>query len=334
MARQEGIVLLRGRVGNLSFYKMNGKYFVRRKSGVSGERIKSEAVYARTRENIAEFGRASLSAKLFRRAFGPSIRSMSDTRITGRLTAAMLRVLKSDAVNSRGERRASNGDSALLKDFEFNKHCKLGQRFLAPYTASIDRATGVMNIDIPAFTPTVLISPPPGATHFRLRTSGAAIDFDGDRYTVTTAETAEIPITDTPQHPLKLSMSVSASSSHPMFLVLGIEFLQSVNGNFSPLSETSNAMAIVNVNDNPVHDTLPNVERVAITRQITAPAKRPMTGRKPVRFNRKRISDPEHKAAAERIRAPFVETRPALSRPPGGLPSLCPSLRTADCGKG
>src|SRR5688500_10816287 len=88
MARQEGIILLTGPVGNLSFYRMNGEYFARKKSGVSGEQIKSEPAYARTRENIAEFGRASLATKLFRSAFCVWIKSAADCRVTGRLTAA------------------------------------------------------------------------------------------------------------------------------------------------------------------------------------------------------------------------------------------------------
>ena len=66
MARQKGPILLTGQVDNLSYYKMNGKHFVRRKSGVSRDRLMSDAVYERTRENIAIFGQASLAAKLLR----------------------------------------------------------------------------------------------------------------------------------------------------------------------------------------------------------------------------------------------------------------------------
>lgn len=71
-----------GPVGNLSFYKSRGKYFVRRKSGVNGDRIKSEPAFARTRENISEFRRAVLATKLLRAAFTSLLSRVADNRVS------------------------------------------------------------------------------------------------------------------------------------------------------------------------------------------------------------------------------------------------------------
>ena len=319
MARQESIILLRGPVGNLSFYKMNGEYFARKKSGVSGERIKSEPAYARTRENIAEFGQASTSSKLLRRAFRELVRTMADSRVTGRLTAAMLRVVKSDEVNLPGQRRVSDGKTALLKGFEFNKHCKLHERFRGPFSTSMDCATGAMSIEIPAFTPTTMILAPPGATHFRLVARGAAIAFDGENYSVATSESSEIPINQTPQQPLKLSLSVSVSR-HPMFLVLGMEFLQSIkNGTYSSLGKNTNAMAIVDADDNSLFGPLilSREKNLRIRQKTLAPTSiLSSRGRTPTKRNRQLLLRQHVYNSAPKFSSPLRKRDPSLSHMP------------------
>ena len=66
MARQEDTILLTGLVGGLSYYKTKrGRYFVRRKSGVSRERIMSEPAFARVRENIACFSEGHSGNSVF-----------------------------------------------------------------------------------------------------------------------------------------------------------------------------------------------------------------------------------------------------------------------------
>ena len=253
MARQEGIIRLTGRVGNLSFYKSQDGYLVRKKSGVSRKRIMSDPAYARTRENIAEFRRGALATKLLRRAFSSVIRTAADNRVTSRLTSAIMKVIKTDAVSSPGERNVANGEVALLEGFEFNKNAGLAKTFSAPFTATIGRSTGTMMIDIPAFSPANSISAPEGATHFRLKAVGSAIDFESNTCSVATWQSADLPISGDVQGPLRLSHTVAPASANPLFLAFGVEFLQLVNGVLYPLTNaTSNSMTIVRVARHPV----------------------------------------------------------------------------------
>ena len=244
MARQEGLILLTGPVGNLSFYRTRDGYFVRRKSGVSRNRIMNDAAYARTRENIAEFRRASMGAKLLRSAFRP----WCDNRLSGRLTGTMIRVVQSDAFNARGERRISHGNCASLTGFEFNRDRHLKQIVPLHFIPSVDRVTGVMRIHVPAFTPEKMLKAPGGATHLRLKAVGAVFDFEGNTCETATSQTVDIPIEGAAQEPFTLTLAVAPGSTYPMFLVLGVEFLQAVNGTLYPLHDRGlNAMAIVAV---------------------------------------------------------------------------------------
>jgi hypothetical protein len=251
MGRQESLIQFRGAVGNISFYKSKvDGYLARKKGGVDGSRVLSDPAYERTRENMAEFARAGKASKLFRSAFGSLIASVADKRMTSRLTGAMVKVIREDALNSRGDRNVVDGDVSLLRGFEFNVYHSFRQAFDVQITSSIDRATGSLIIDIPAFKPNIAIKAPEGATHFKLKGGAAAIDFLNETYSVVEAEGDATPLDRTEKGPLQISPSLAPGSTHPLFLLLGIEFLQVIkSGEESPLKGGAfNAMAIVNVN--------------------------------------------------------------------------------------
>ena len=52
MAKAVGILSIEGTIENLTFYRRDGKLFVRRKGGVSKHRIETDPNYVRTRENM------------------------------------------------------------------------------------------------------------------------------------------------------------------------------------------------------------------------------------------------------------------------------------------
>ena len=249
MGRQEGLIQLSGTVGNVSFFKTkNGEYMARKKSGMNGERIKSERSFRRTRENMQEFAHACIASKLMRQALRSAVLFLGDGRASNRLTGTMIKILKADAVSKRGERNVVNGNPQLLEGFQFNRHADLAKTFLQQFTTSIDRATGNMVVDVPAFIPENMIVLPEGATHFRFRAGGAAIDFAGNSYSITTAESADVPISEVVQGPVQLTVTAPAASVHPLFLLLGIEFQQLTNGIMLPLSNGAhNAIAIAKV---------------------------------------------------------------------------------------
>jgi hypothetical protein len=248
MARQESLIQLTGCIGNIIFYKSIDGYLARKKGGIDASRIRSEAAFARTRENNAEFSRAAQATKLIRNAFWPLLQETADARMTGRLNGAMVKVIRQDAVNDRGARNVTNGDLSLLQDFNFNKIAKLATTFHAPFTATIDRPAGTLTVDIPAFDPARMIHAPEEATHFRLKASGAAMDFEKKDYVVAATESADLALAE-PQGPLQLNLVVPPASTSPLMLILGIGFMQKVvNGTGYQIADSAyNPMAIVRV---------------------------------------------------------------------------------------
>jgi hypothetical protein len=246
MAKVTGVVQIKGTLGDLCFYKSKDGYILRRKSSVSKQRIKNDPAFARTRENMAEFTSAATASKLFRRAFRPLFQRACDKGVSRRLMRLMSHVIKTDDVHGRGLRNVNDGEAQLFEGFECNENRRLGSSLLAPFSASIDRASGKMIIVIPAFSVSGGLSYPPGATHFRFFAGGAAIDFENDTYDVARSESSCLAISRDETPVIELIQEVKLAAQGHFFLLLGIEFLQVVNGAEFPLVGQS-ALAVVRV---------------------------------------------------------------------------------------
>ena len=252
MAKQKGIIKLDGTIGGITFYKSTQDgYLAREKGGVSGDRIANDPNFQRTRENGDEFGRAGKAGKLLRNSIRAMLQNASDSRMVSRLTQKMVEVIQEDAINPRGQRNVIDGEAELLAGFEFNISGKLGTTLYAPYTSTIDRVAGTLAVNIPAFVPLNMIAAPGGSTHFKIVSAGTEVDFENETFVVATSETAVLPWDTTATAVINLSNAVTANSTHPLFLALGIELYQEVNGQMYPLKNGAyNALALVKVDGN------------------------------------------------------------------------------------
>lgn len=251
MARQKGIIKLDGTIGDITFYKSKDGYLAREKGGIPADRIANDPAFQRTRENGAEFGRAGKAGKVLRNAIRALLQNASDSRMVSRLTTEMIKVIQEDVTNTRGLRNVIDGEAELLTGFEFNISGKLGTTLYAPYTTAIDRAAGTIVANIPAFVPQNMVAAPGGTTHFKIISAGAEVDFENESFVAESQATAILPWDANPTALINLSNAVTANSTHPLFLMLGIEFYQQVNGQMYPLKNGAyNALAIADVDGN------------------------------------------------------------------------------------
>ena len=248
MAKQASIIKLKGTIGGITFYKTQDGYLAKEKGGVDASRIANDANFARTRENGNEFGTVGKAGKTLRVALRTLLQDVSDNRMVSRLTAAMITVLQADTTSVRGQRNVIDGEAALLEGFDFNNNAKLSTTLFAPYTSTVNRVAGTLVVNVPAFVPANLIAAPGGTTHFKLVSAGAEVDFENNVFTVDTHDSGILPWESAATAVINLANAVTANSTHPLFLVFGVEFYQQVNGQQYPLKNgTFNALAIVKV---------------------------------------------------------------------------------------
>ena len=248
MARQKGIIKLKGTIGDITFYKTQDGHLAREKGGIDASRIASDPAFQRTRENGSEFGRAGKAGKMLRTALRPLLLNSADGRMVSRLTQAMVKVIQADLVSERGLRNVIDGEAELLFGFEFNIRGKLGTSLFAPFVGSIDRVAGEIKVDIASFVPANMLAAPTGTTHFKIISGGAEVDFEAETYVVATSETAILPWDSTPTTAISQVNAVTANSTKPLFLTLGVEFYQEINGQMYPLKNGAfNPLSIAKV---------------------------------------------------------------------------------------
>ncbi len=249
MARQTGIIKLKGTIGDISFYKTSDGHLAREKGGVDASRIANDPAFQRTRENGSEFGRAGKGGKVLRTAIRVLLQNAKDKRVVSRLTKDLVAIIKTDTTNERGQRTVQDGNLSLLEGFEFNLNGKLGGTLFTPYRTAFDRVTGDATLNIAAFSPIVRIAAPPGTTHFKVVMGAGELDFENETSTFENDETAILPYSAADTAPIELTASLTANSTLPIVQVLGIEFYQEVNGQMYALkSGTYNALAVVAIN--------------------------------------------------------------------------------------
>jgi len=248
MARQKGIIKLKGTIGDITFYKTQDGHLAREKGGIDASRIKNDPAFQRTRENGSEFGRAGNAGKILRTALRGLLLNSADGRMVSRLTQQMVKVIQADVTSVRGLRNVIDGEAELLAGFEFNIRGKLGTSLFAPFVAGIDRVSGDITVDLDSFVPINMIAAPSGTTHYKIISSGAEIDFENETFVEAHSQSDILPWDAVDTVPINQVNTVTPASTKPLFLALGIEFYQEVNGQMYPLKNGAyNPLALVKV---------------------------------------------------------------------------------------
>jgi hypothetical protein len=244
MPKQIGIIPVKGTMNNMSFYNTADGKMVKTKSAINRSTFDS-AKFAITRRNAQEFALAAKAGKLLRKSVQPIIGEAKESRYVSRITSLMLEIAKTDTVSPHGQRNVSKGLLEKLEGLNFNINAALKDHFPLEFTASIDRPTGKMMLNIPGFDPARLPLIPEGATHFKLVSSGSELIFEKDVFHSKYFDSGELPLTGAIAAQ-DIIHQLDANSTYPLVVTFGLQFFQLINGTYAPIMNTeANALAIV-----------------------------------------------------------------------------------------
>lgn len=130
MATYESIIKIKGAVGDLVFYNLNGKNVVRKKSGFNKTAFKKAPSYEKVRQNSSEFGHCSKMGKVIRNCLDLYIKEAGDALLYQKFAKVMTEIKDLDMVSERGKRTVENGlkteeGKKLLKEFQFGERKNL-----------------------------------------------------------------------------------------------------------------------------------------------------------------------------------------------------------------
>lgn len=249
MAKTTGIIKIEGTVEDLTFYKKDGKNFVRKKGGVSRERIMNDPNFERTRENGVEFSHSGSMGKVLKLATGSLVFKAKDSKLSSRLLQVMSKIKNLDTSSARGQRQVSIGISTaegkqLLKGFDFNANAPFKSVFFAPYT--LNTTTGA--ITITDFISKEQLHYPQGATHFSMQCATIRLNFETTESEIAYSNLENLPIDMTISTVVLTPTSIPSGTGTLLFLFM-ISFYQMVNGvQYSLKNEEYNVLTILEVN--------------------------------------------------------------------------------------
>jgi hypothetical protein len=125
MAKQEGLIKLRGTIDGINFYFRKGKAVARKAGGgFNGTTIKNSASMVRVRENNTEFGHCSQVKKAFSDVLLFHFANRKDVTLHSRLMQLFIAIKDLDLISERGKRTINLGlqtaeGQYLLTSFEF-----------------------------------------------------------------------------------------------------------------------------------------------------------------------------------------------------------------------
>lgn len=248
MAKQESLIKVRGKVGDLSFTKHRSRgYEVRLKGGVAKERIMTDPNFQRTRENMSEFGSAIRKSKQLWQQMNNLVRAVADKSMRNRLSSLIHRIQKADTTAVRGERVFRDENSGLLKGFEFNSKSSLKMLFAHELVPHYDRAIGTVSLAIPEFRPVNDVFLLDGATHLQFTLAAARLGPEEVLPRPVTLHSDYVPLIGT--YPgTSLQVMLEPDLEQVVYIVVGISMYQETNEGYYPLNNrVYNAMTIVDV---------------------------------------------------------------------------------------
>lgn len=236
MAKNSSLFKVEGTLDEVTFYKRNGLHFVKTKSKVSRDRILKDPSFARTRENMSEFGTAAQAGKLMRHSLGYLLERVQDSRMTGRLTGIMARVKQEDTVSDRGKRQVVIGintdtGKSFLNGFDFNQNAPLS--LVLKHSYSLDEVTG--GVSITELIPSKHVRFTEGATHVSFSCAALRVDFDKGDYLMQHSDEQVLPINNESQD-VSIAPASLPEGTGSLFYLLLIEFYQEFNGKLYSLN--------------------------------------------------------------------------------------------------
>lgn len=246
-------------------YKLPGveKTIISKKGGPSFDQIKTSDSYKPLRDNQKEFGVASIMAKTLRNALSMTMSEISESYVSGRLTAKFRNLAKYEEGKTGTRPLYVSKHGHHLSGFEFNTAANYEEIFGAPYFIKPGSERGQVILHFPGFIPDETFVKPEGATNFKIGARLIAIsDYQYDEATDAyqavddelngkygSFESKMFPLLKIPVDPLTTMVSINApefTSNAGLFLVMSLSFFKYENGKFLHLSEGS-AMSIKRV---------------------------------------------------------------------------------------
>jgi hypothetical protein len=230
MAKLVGGLKISGTVGDLSFrLQQDGTVVVQAKPGPQPEQMKTGKNFDLTRRNASEFGKVTRDAMLLRHALGYIGRALRHSKLNSHVIKRLHPIALSDTESEYGSRHVNKGNLPLLEGFDYNHELSLEMALPVRLEHCLNVATGTLKLSVPSCIVRRKKIFPAGATHFKIVSCAAAVDFDKHRFMNAIAESELLPLSKQ-MAGVELEHSLSGKPGQVMVHTVGMVFYKVSGG--------------------------------------------------------------------------------------------------------
>jgi hypothetical protein len=230
MAKVISFIKFSGTIDDITFRQTEEGNIAGKKTGPSRERVLYDKDFDQTRRNAGEFKLAVKDAKLLRHALDYTLDGVKRTTLNSHVTSLLYRAAMQDPVHELGCRYGAAGDIGPFEGFEFGHQLRLDGALPVKFVHHLNAAAGSMKVEVPSFIARKRKGFPATATHFRIVSAGAAINFAKGRYANDIKKSALLPLRKQTPETICLDHSLTTGPGDVVVQVLGIQFYTFVNG--------------------------------------------------------------------------------------------------------
>ncbi|SDZ92700.1 hypothetical protein [Bizionia paragorgiae] len=229
MAEQRGLLKISGTIGDLNFFIVNGKGYVRKAGGgFNGDAIRTQDQMKPVRDNASEFGHCSRTKSRFRRALLPFFGGIKGRQIHSRLMTLFTQLKDLDFVSERGKRQIKLGlqtakGKRVLKQFEFIPQ----QRLMTDLYEHSVFDWNTQQLTVNDFNPS-LYNTPKAATHIGIILGVLDFDFDHFESALERSPTYFLAV-DSLASSFNLELSNSIALKHSRVTVIGLRYYEIID---------------------------------------------------------------------------------------------------------
>ncbi len=221
MARQSNLHY-EGTVGNIIYYKRNGKYFMRTKPAAVKQSKKS-------RQASGHFGQAAKLGTPLRKAFAPLYPAGENRPLMYRLNSAL-----QNWVQNKPGGLAGIHSIPELKDFQLNIATTFSERFRPKLVVS-DTGNGLLTVSLPAYSCKKEIAAPAGTSQVHLQFIAVSVSMENNCIDSTAEQHINLPYNNETVPAAGYEFPIPAMPGHMRVLAVSIRY--TVNRKLADKSE-------------------------------------------------------------------------------------------------
>ncbi|PZR13813.1 MAG: hypothetical protein DI539_19200 [Flavobacterium psychrophilum] len=170
---------------------------------------------------------ASRGEALIRTAFHKHLQDIHDPTQTPRLISKLTSIITSNPLHTVGQRSLPAADIGQLEGFEFCAQQSLLRYLLYP-AVTVDRRTGVCQVQLSLFSRPKLPSALRFVTHLQVIAVACELDFAGDSFVAYEHSSPALNFNEDTK--LTLQPGIPVDSALPIVVAVGVRLLQVING--------------------------------------------------------------------------------------------------------